>query len=205
MSVPAQTILAFHGSGTRIERFDYQFTDQGNDQLGSGFYFTTDRAEAEGYATATINGLDKLGGDDAPTVHSVELRIKSPLPAEKTGALSARQVGVIIRAAPDLETALENWGDVDFEGRDKVLRQAIGAYTGIEAQIIKTLNHLAVDFYPGAVEAFNRAVTKTLGYDGVVVEFENKTHYVAWYPEQITLLEAIPYAAPQVRSIRPHP
>ena len=98
----------YHGSGVRIDTFSYAFTDQGNDEVGSGFYFTTDIDEAEGYAFATLNGQLKLGGDHAPTVHEVYLDIKHPLGSEEDGSITTSQAKQIILASPNLEFALSN-------------------------------------------------------------------------------------------------
>ena len=61
-------ILAYHGSPVNIDEFRYEFTNKGNDQLGSGFYFTTDKNEALGYGK---------------NIHTVELTFKKLLDADK--------------------------------------------------------------------------------------------------------------------------
>ena len=66
-------LKVYHGTGTRITSFDPSFTGQGNDQYGSGFYFTTERKLAEEYTTLRSTGLngqerEKLGGEDYPNV-----------------------------------------------------------------------------------------------------------------------------------------
>lgn len=183
------TINVYHGSGVRIVKFDFRFTEQGNDQLGSGFYFTTDEDEANYYAIATINNLPKLGGDSDPTIHKVSILLTNPLPATKVQSLKSSQVRQIISSAPKLDECLGNWGDVEFEGREKLIRQAVSSYCDCDEVLVKTLCKLSNDFYPGDVQAFNNVITKVLGYDGVVMSFEDKTHYVAWFPEQITVLE----------------
>lgn len=197
-------IFAYHGSGVRIDQFDFKFTEQGNDQLGSGFYFTTDEDDANCYALATINNMPKLGGDTEPTIHKVSICLKNPLPAEKVELLNSAQVRHIIANAPNLDDRLENWGDIDYEGRQKLLSQAVSAYCDCNEALVRTLCKLSTDFFPGDVKAFNDVITEVLGYDGVVMSFGHKTHYVAWFPEQIKILETYPRKMVELpKTVRP--
>lgn len=183
-------LVVYHGSGVEIQEFDYIYTNQGNDQIGSGFYFTTDITEAEGYRSATIEGRDKLGGSSKPTLHSVYLSISNPLDADKIGRFTPTQVRRIIMASPVLEDALSNWGDVEYEGRRKVIDTAVNAYVVHGTQILMTLNNLANDFFPDRVREFIKAVFDALKYDGVVKHHETGvTHYVAFFPTQIKSAE----------------
>lgn len=191
-------LVAFHGSGVAIDRFDYQFTNQGNDQNGSGFYFTTDLEEAIRYCTALYQGQPKLGGDDAPTVHVVRLTFENVLDCTDERALSAAAVKKIILASPVLDDALTNFGDVEFEGKATVLNEAVQMYVSRkgDTQVIKQFHKLANDFFPNAehTESFNRAVFKATGIDAVKEEYGNRTHYVAFFPEQVEILAHVPRA-----------
>lgn len=182
------TVPAFHGSGTIITAFDYQFTDQGNDQLGSGWYFTTDKKEAEEYAIRSIDDKPKIGGDDKPTLHAVTLTFQNLLRADAMGAISAAQAERIIRASPDLNNCLENWGDVPYEGEKKIISQAANSYARKNIELLKLFNHLSTDFFRGHVEQFNHAIRTEFGYDGVISKLDDRTHYVAWFPEQICIV-----------------
>jgi hypothetical protein len=180
----------YHGSGTDIREFKYEFTGKGNDQLGPGFYFTTDVNEARGYQEKTNRtGEEKLGGTDDHTVHEVYLAIKKPLDADKIGNLSISQVRRIIEDAPDLEDSLSNWGDVEYEGFGKVLLEASKEYAGKQINILKQLQTIANDFYSDDPASFFKAVKSVLGYDGVTAKVGGgdgtRVHWVAWFPEQI--------------------
>ncbi|WP_455233249.1 ADP-ribosyltransferase-containing protein [Geopseudomonas aromaticivorans] len=202
-STLARIIDAYHGSGTKIDQFSYEFTGIGNDQNGSGFYFSTDINDAIGYCTGTLNGQPKPGGMETPTVHHVRLHLENPLDCQTTGELTRAQARNFIERAPNLDDALSNWGDVDHEGREAVIRRAVSAYTpndsadGEPARLLRWLHSMANDFYPEDVEAFNRSVQAILGYDSVVERFEKngKAHYVAFFPEQVEILEHIPLAS----------
>lgn len=173
--------LFFHGTCGKIERFNFEYTNKGNDQLGSGFYFTSCPIEAGGFAND-----ERRAGNAAPNVVAAFIKAKNPLPAERIQPLSEREVLCIVHAAPNLDEALSDWGDVDFEGVDVILRRAVEAYVGDdETPLLRTLFKLANDFYDDDIEAFNRTVEETLGYDCVVQEMEDRKHIAVWYPEQV--------------------
>lgn len=185
-------LVAFHGSGVAIDVFDYQFTNQGNDQNGSGFYFTTDLEEAIRYCNALYQNQPKLGGDDNPTVHVVRLTFENVLDCKDERALTAAAVKKIILASPVLDDALTNFGDVEFEGKAAVLNEAVQLYVSRKGDtpVIKELHKLANDFFPDAehTETFNRAVFKATGIDAIKEDYGNRIHYVAFFPEQIDIL-----------------
>ena len=191
-------LTVYHGSGATIERFEYTFTNAGNDQLGSGFYFTNNLEEARGYATRRLGpDLPKPGGEEAPNVVHAWLSIKKPLTPTLIGrGLSAAVVEQLLRKSPCLNEALENFGDTEFEGVEKILKEAVAMYVAHPKEkipLLKQLFKVANDFYPEHIAEFNKAVFEVLGYDGVVETFENgsfdngTTHYVAFFPEQVVI------------------
>ena len=189
-------LRVFHGSGAFIRQFMYEFTGQGVDQLGSGFYFTTDRDEAVSYTTRRgQQDLPKLGGEDAPTVVEAYLDIRNPLDASATGSINSKQVQKFIELAPEesRREGLENWG---IEG-DKPSTKVLNAYAFTDANIVRELFKIGNDFYGRNTEAFNRAIKQVLGYDGVVQDFRvdgvRKLHYVAFFPEQIKSADPVTY------------
>jgi hypothetical protein len=192
-----ESFHAYHGSGTDFDTFSYDFTGQGNDQIGSGFYFTTSPDEARAYTRSRIQSdTPKLGGEGSPTVMEVELDIKKPLDADAVVPLSSLQMRKLLMLSPNFEESLQNWGDVEYEGREKVIGAAVKAYVqGTKGQpLVRGLFAVANDFYDRDTKAFNDAVTKVLGYDGVVQHFpatqhaDEKTHYVAFRPEQVRVI-----------------
>jgi hypothetical protein len=90
----------FHGSPKSFSEFEDTTTGKGTDQLGSGFYFTTDKSEAKGYTS--------LRESTKPMVVSAFLNIKSPI--EVHGAnlrdvnikLSKNNIINIIKLAPKI-------------------------------------------------------------------------------------------------------
>ncbi len=175
----------YHGTPVNFEHFSTDFIGVGNDQLGSGFYFTDNIDTARGYA-----GKDVESGERQPVILCVDLAIKAPLPQE--GGLSRQQISELLKASPQFDEAISNFGDVDWEGKDKVLRTAVDIYLNIaEAETLRALYSIANDFWQGQDALFLRTVIDKTGYDGVVCKSFNENHAVAWTPEQITIVERL--------------
>lgn len=185
-------LVVYHGTGTAIEEFLPEFTGQGNDQYGSGFYFTTDKNTADGYTTRTLNEQDKPGGMDNPNVIPVYLNIRHPLvlDASKTSNLysidvSPTMASRIISRMPDImdpeNSILGDYFDEYWERGPKnyMISQLAREYEW-------TLGTLETDIFRGYPTEFRQAVKDVLGYDGVQINFSNgEKHFVAWFPNQI--------------------
>ena len=50
-----EPLIVYHGTGTTINEFKYEYTNQGNDQYNSGFYLTNDYDTALGYTKAILS------------------------------------------------------------------------------------------------------------------------------------------------------
>jgi hypothetical protein len=101
--------------------------------------------------------------------------------------LSPSVVRKIIEAAPNLDDVLCDWGDVDFEGREKVTSRAVAGYANAQEQLLDTINKLSRDFFSGEFAAFAAVMRQTTGYDGVIEQVtDDEIHYVAWFPDQIS-------------------
>lgn len=185
-------IVVYHGTGTAINEFKEEFTGQGNDQLGTGFYFTTLEKQAKGYETNRLpsaDGLEKLGGEDSPNTISAILSIKNPLKLDQNTettrdfVLTQKQVQQILLSAPNIfdenESPLTNW--MDSNGKPYTKAQVISI-----AKKYDNLLHIQNDFFRNEGTAFRKAVNEATGFDGVEKTFADGTkHYVAWFPTQI--------------------
>jgi len=196
VAADAQPLVVYHGTGNleNITSFSPELTGKGNDQIGSGFYFTTDRTEASGYTSAVTMsagpGAKKLGGESSPGVVPVFLSIKNPIVVKGSNLndtdinITQQQAEAIIKRAPNLtdevESPLWNWEDISGGVTPGMIKRVAQHYTG------SSFIQLENDFFRGNESAFREAVRDTLGYDGVVLTFEDgKQHWVAWFPEQI--------------------
>ena len=185
-------LIVYHGTGTVIEEFLPEFTGQGVDQYGSGFYFTTSRSTAENYTTRTLNGQDKPDGMDNPNVIPVYLNIRKPIVVDAaetpnlynfdvTPTMAAR----IIAKAPDImdseESVLGDYFDEYWErGPQRYM------ISRLANEYDWTLGTLETDIFRDHPTEFRQAVKDVLGYDGVQVNFTSgEKHFVAWFPNQI--------------------
>ncbi len=192
-------LVVYHGSGTTFWEFKTEFTGLGNDQYGSGFYFTTNKETADIYTEKQLNGQTKIGGQDSPNVIQAYLSIQNPIVIELNSddmrpenlsriEVTTKQAYEIIKRAPDImdeeNSPLGDFFEEYWENgpSDSMIRKA-ARYTDVW-----DLLSLQGDWFGGdnGATAFREAVHEVLGYDGVQVNFKNgEKHYVAWFPNQI--------------------
>jgi hypothetical protein len=184
----------YHGSGNLegFDRFNNAFTGQGNDQLGSGFYFTNEPSTANAYSTAQIDpSISRLGGDTSPGVIPAMIRQENPIRLQGTDSsinnvdMTARQAADIMRRAPNImdvdESGMGNWHDVwSTNGvQDWMIDDVAKNYQG------PNILSLENDFFRGESGAFRAAAADVLGYDGVVQPLGGgEIHNVVWNPQQ---------------------
>lgn len=185
-------LIVYHGTGTTIEEFLPEFTGQGTDQYGSGFYFTTDISTANGYTTRTLNEQAKLGGTDNPNVIPAYLNIRRPLVIDATKTANLYSIDVsssaaarIISKMPDImdeeNSILGDYFEEYWNGgpRKYMITQLAEEYDW-------TLGTLATDIFRDYPTEFRQAVKDVLGYDGIQVNFASgEKHFIAWFPNQI--------------------
>jgi hypothetical protein len=199
----------YHGTGTKILAFDELMTGNGNDQYGSGFYFTTDYSQAKGYCFSRMkdiagNPMEKPGGEDYYNVVSAYLDIKNPIRID--GRINAnlscielddlKQIEAIIRQLPSLYSCDEEvpnpLGDYfdEYWSCDWTPETEKDEYFYFIRRLAKEyyahtdLSKLDALFQKYPAE-YRKAIRTVLGYDGVLIDFGDKQHAVAWFPEQI--------------------
>lgn len=166
----------YHGTNADIEKFSHDYVGKGNDQFGSGFYFSNVPDVASGYATGHDSGT--------PNVLPVHLKVENPIDHADTKPLKRQHIEQLIKSSPDLEDSLTNYGDVDYEGMSKVLKRAVDAYT--ELPKFDAMVALHGDFYGGETPRFLQNFTKITGHDGVVHESKPGEYIVnVFHPHQI--------------------
>lgn len=173
----------FHGTPHDFETFDSAMLGKGYDQLGSGFYFTDREATARNYASGGF-------------VIVAELAIENPLPPE--ASFSRGQIESILRASPRFGELICNWGDVDFEGEDVVVSRAVNAYADMNARCddaLQVLNAISNDLWQGREAEFLAAVRDATGHDGLFRPHPGEMHAIAWFPEQVRIIERRPAAS----------
>jgi hypothetical protein len=186
----------YHGTGNleNMESFDPDQTGKGNDQLGSGFYFTNRPETANSYTSSPSDpkGANKLGGDTSPGVIAAHLAIKKPLRVGPESShlddtdvnLTHMQVKRIMNMAPNIthrdKSPLADHVDTSRGVTPAMIHTIAQHYTG------PSLRMLGNDMFGDNPTAYREALHKVLGYDGVIKDFGNgEKHYVAWFPSQI--------------------
>ncbi len=171
----ASTYIAYHGSPKEFEEFSYDYLGTHGTSEGFGFYFTSDRNIAEGYA-------------DGGMIKKVLLEINKPLSFTNL-TISEEEFANFLRALdPTGENYLSNWGEVDYEGYENVLQ------TAIEGEMSGSDND--VDLISGVIQASGKnaehiykVLKQTLGYDGIIIEKpswgNNQVIYIVFDNSQI--------------------
>ena len=190
-------LRVFHGSPAKFLFFNYKKHTSNGAQWGKGFYFTNNPMEAAHYG-------DKI--------YPVYLKIEKPISLNGR-SISQREVLEFIIAAEKLNPdALSNWGEVEYEGRDNVVRMILRAYKDNDDDI-NLLNGLGVDLFNSEWEIFFREVYRITGYDGIIVPFnyagngyDRNSHYIAFLPESIkSVFNFGSWHANSKNILNPHP
>lgn len=191
-----QPLLVFHGTGSvnSIDEFKSEFTGKGNDQLGSGFYFSDFNDTALLYMKLS-GEEEKLGGTDSPGVISAYLKIENPIYLEGPNLnnvdfdMTHNEVLQIIKYSKILrhrdDSPIGAWHDIWTHSFQEwmisdVARHYVGPALNIENDFFS---------YEHGSNDFRTAIHNVLGYDGVIQKINNnETHYVAWFPFQIKIV-----------------
>lgn len=147
--------IAYHGSAKEFQDFSYEYLGSNGTSEGFGFYFTSDKSIAEGYAD---NGM----------LRKVALDIKKPLNFTQLTISKPEFTKFLQTLDPTGENYLSNWGEVAYEGYNKVLN------TAVEGEFSSSDND--VDLISGIIQAsgrnaelINRILKQALGYDGIII------------------------------------
>lgn len=170
-----QPLVVYHGTQNEFDEFslNYRREDQGNDQFGPGYYSTTSATGAGGYAYG-----------EGANIKPLYVRIENPIDLD-TPAFGRSVVERLLRASPDFDDALMNFGDVNYEGERKVLRGALDGFEGFDSAL-QQLRVIQGDFWSGNQEGFLKAAKEITGHDGVVVDNGGAgKFFVAWTPNQL--------------------
>jgi Uncharacterized protein conserved in bacteria len=201
-------LTLYHGTGTSIEKFEPHYTGNGIDQYGSGFYFTTDYDTAKAYTEyreadeRTGKEVRKLGGEDEPQVIHAYIDLRNPIilnAMEETNLQSIvttqEETKKIMEYLPSLhilqqedingENPLGDFFPEYEEGKLSVKEQG------------KLIERLTTEFYQNSdlnqldtlfrkyPTEFRTAIHEVLNYDGVIADFGDSKHVIAWFLEQI--------------------
>lgn len=170
----------YHGTGKDFSEFSYKHVGKGTDAYGSGFYFTNNPDTASQYGF--MKGDGEEGGANVMNVH---IRLENPIKAETDDETPFKREHIkkLIMNAPDHKESLENFGDVNYEGYNKVLNGAVDSYA--ELPKINAFHAIGNDFYHGHDAAYIQNVVKHTGHDGVLVQNGESNIVNVFHPNQI--------------------
>jgi hypothetical protein len=171
---------AYHGTNADFNAFDLSRTGtaSGAEQYGSGVYTTTNPTMASGYANPNKDGANVL---------PLMVKIKSPLSPDLEKQLTKPQIRSLLQKSPELDDALWNFGDIDYEGKGRVFNNAVNMVHEYQGdKLLDNLHPIANDFFGSSPQAFNDAVAKTIKKDGVQVDFDNGDKFhIPFNPNQV--------------------
>lgn len=186
-------------------------TGNGNDQYGSGFYFTSDYKTAASYMFQRMQGddgeeMEKFGGEDYYNVVCAYLNICHPISIDgrEHPNLSCitleddEKVTAILQYHPDLFLSpdedgermnplgdyLDEFWELSFDEMER--DDFIPYIKKLAREFFHHTNLLILDnFFSNYPLEFRTALRDVLGYDGVIARFEKGHHAIAWFSEQI--------------------
>lgn len=173
---------AFHGTPNVFYEFDHRLS--GNEGLGAGFYFTDDPSEASGYAEPKYK--DDL---DNSNIKIVKLNINNPIILDldnnpKQRPLNRTQISKLLKASPYFDESLMNFGDVEYEGFDKVFSEAVSGFLNMD--LFRQFELIRGDFYDDDLKIYAPIFKKITGYDAVKKTYNDGHNvYVVWDNDQI--------------------
>ncbi len=191
-------LVVYHGTSVDFNEFKYEFIGEttGTEE-GRGFYFTNDIETAKKYS------------NDKNIINSY-LNIKKPLSLDSK-KITKSQLSKFIKAYDKAEREmfdgegggyLDNWGDINYEGYEKVLKKAVDAefVVGNDVDMI----HSIMTSSGMDTALIYDVLNKTLGYDGIIAKDrlgKNIDVYVAFFPNQIKSVENVGTFSPETANI----
>jgi hypothetical protein len=155
----ANSYVGYHGSPQEFQEFSYEFMGSTGTAEGFGFYFTSDKSVAEMFA-------------DGGMLKKSILEINKPLNFEGR-TISEDEFAHFLRTLdPTGEDYLSNWGDVNYEGYEQVVRTAVeGEMSGSDNDV--DLISGVIQASGGDAESVYKVLKQALGYDGIIVNNPN--------------------------------
>lgn len=149
-------LIVYHGSPQMFNEFSHDKIGIHGTSEGGGFYFTNAIDVAKAYV-------------ESGKLYEVYLKIEKPL-SYTNKKITRIQLGKFLsKCDPEGDDVLSGVGDVNYEGYNKVLRDAVDLfykYNDNDVDMIHSILHAGGTDY-------NKIFTclyKTLGYDGIIVE-----------------------------------
>lgn len=167
-------LIVYHGTDGEFNEFKSKFMGQTGTAKGQGFYFTAQEEYAKQFGT---------------NVKAYYLNIRKPLSSTEL-TITKKQfttlLDIIDKAQSQREEGFEygilsDYGDIDYKGRDAVLKYAVDLEYNSSDNDIELIG--GIINASGDYDLVTNILFDTLGYDGIIAE-EDKI-YVAHHSNQI--------------------
>ena len=166
-------LVVYHGTENEFSEFKSEFMGKTGTALGHGFYFTSNKDDAGAFGNI---------------IKAFYLNIKKPLNSERL-TMSMQNITKLVDTIdrtqsekdPDFGYGiLSDYGDVDYEGRNNVLRIAVKSLMGNDSDV-----ELVGDLInsTGDYDLVVTVLRNVLGYDGII-NMERGV-YVVHHPNQV--------------------
>lgn len=166
--------IVYHGTNADFNKFSYDFIGTIGSEEGIGFYFSKNKKIADKYAKKNL----------------LECEITlNKLLSNKKITLKKTETKKLIKEIQKEKDFLSNYGDIEYEGLNNVLNEAIRnlySYCNSDTEILADICHSL-----GNIELVLKTVKKVLGYDGIIEEDNkfNDTIYIVFDNEDIIIKE----------------
>jgi hypothetical protein len=172
-------LIVYHGTENEFDEFKSEYMGQTGTALGQGFYFTSNEDEAAGFGNI---------------VKTFYLNIRKPLSLDKL-TLKSNQIMKLVDAIDKAQCEkdpefgygiLSDFGDVDYEGRNTVLRDATQSLLDEEndVELVGGLINMSGDY-----DLVVNVLRKVLGFDGVICR--ERGVYVVHHSNQVKRIDNI--------------
>ena len=170
--------VVYHGSPNDFTEFSYDFLGKNGTCEGKGFYFTDKKEIADTYG-------------EKGKVYKVYLNITKPLSSQKLTITKANLKKFIKALDPDGNNYLTNYGDVQYEGYNYVLNEAVNneyESSDNDVDLISVIATNAAD-----TKRVNTLLYQVLGYDGIIEDNTkwggDQTIYIPFSPNQVKFID----------------
>lgn len=172
-------MILYHGTTANFENFSFDFIGTNGRAEGIGLYFTDSKEVASTYA-------------DNGRIFTINMIGKKPLSGDKI-TLSRREVEKLVIEMHKRRNILADFGDVDFEGVESVLRDCVESLledSTDDVEIISQISNVS-----GSPKDILDVVYNVLGYDYAVTKatwgynFGQKNIYTVFTTDAIEILD----------------
>ena len=171
----------YHGSKANFDHFSYDYIRTNGTSEGIGFYFTDSKQIARGYAE---NGY----------LYTVYFQGKKPLSHNKK-VITKTQLKKFLKALDQRHEHLSNYGDIEWEGYQKVLNKAVELEYNSSTNDVDMI--AGISNACGSPETCMYTLYEVLGYDSIILDAEwgldeenvPQKLYIALVNDAITILE----------------